>query len=27
VDAKNPRNEGCRQLPFTAGLACFFAFG
>jgi len=27
VDVRNPRNDGCRQLPFTAGLACFFAFG
>ena len=24
---KCPKNEGCRRLPFTAGLACFFAFG
>ena len=24
---KSPKNEGGRQLPFTAGLACFFALG
>ena len=24
---KSPKNEGGRRLPFTAGLACFFAFG
>ncbi|MAN04604.1 MAG: hypothetical protein CMI35_16080, partial [Owenweeksia sp.] len=24
---KSPKNEGGRRLPFTAGLACFFASG